>query len=86
MTLANDDGTSGLAVGARARRPLRSLVSTSGTSKALSIWAAVPLTGMSRPSVDVAPRWSPTEPSQARTAANVAGVGPNTDPNWPLAR
>ena len=48
--------------------------------------AGRPVTGISRPSVDVAPTSSPTEPSQARTAARVAGVGPKAAANWPVAR
>ncbi len=83
---ATAPGTDGALGENRARRPLGSWVSTSDTSNAVAIWATDPVTGMRRPSGEVAPSCRPVEASQARTAPIASEVGPNVVANCPGAR
>lgn len=76
---ASEEGTAGCWEAKRATRPSASRVATSGTSKACSIWAEVPVAGMSSPSGEVAPGCRPVDVSHDRVAAMVSGVGPKVD-------
>ena len=75
MSAASDRGTRGAAVLTRATRPPGRRASTSGTAKACSIVATVPVTGIIRPSGATGPTSSPTDASHVLTAATVAGRG-----------
>ncbi len=79
-------GTSGAASLIRATRPDGRRALCSPTSKACSIRAVVPDTGISRPSDVVDPTASPVEASHDRVAARMAGSGPKVEANCPGAR
>ena len=70
----------------RATRPPGRRASTSGTAKACSIRAAVPVTGINRPSGVGRPTSSPTEVSHFLTAATVGASAPKVAANWAVLR
>ena len=83
---ASEAGTAGCSGANRATRPSARRADTSETSKARSIWAVVPVTGMSNPSGEVVPGRSPADETQARAEAMVSDVGPKVEANRPAPR
>ena len=75
-SLTNEDGTDAVARAARATRPSARRARTSGTEKACSTVATVPVAGTRSPLDDVVPTWSPADCNQSRTLERVAAVGP----------